>query len=248
MKTYDYPAPYGYDSDSLAARGSERANQIQALPHASPVRTTLEFGCGDGMVSAALEGIGIGAIDADISDHRFDDRAREAGVRFHHCDAAGIPAIPDGAVDCVFSYNAFEHVQDPEAVLNEMSRIVRPGGLIYLSFGPLYYSAFGEHAYRSIPIPYCQFLFQIETMNQFCRDRGLEEIDPHHVNRWSLQNYRELWDKFGSRLERVSYIENPSVHHIGLIRSYPSCFKNKSANALDFVVSDIKVIFKKKSS
>ena len=178
MKSYDYPAPYGYDSDSLAARGSKRANEIQALPHVSPVRTTLEFGCGDGMVSAALSAIGIRAIAADISDDRFDSRAREAGVHFHHCDAAGIAAIPDGAVDCVFSYNAFEHVQDPEAVLHEMSRIVRPGGLIFLSFGPLYYSAFGEHAYRSIPIPYCQFLFQIETMNQFCRDRGLDEIDP----------------------------------------------------------------------
>lgn len=61
----------------------------------------------------------------------------------------GVPAehsgLPDGSVDGVFSSSAFEHIPDIPAVLQEMHRILKPGGLLYSHFGPLWSTSYGHH-------------------------------------------------------------------------------------------------------
>ena len=48
-------------------------------------------------------------------------------------DASRLP-VADGSVDIVFSSNMWEHVPDPEAVADELLRVTRPGGLVFLSY------------------------------------------------------------------------------------------------------------------
>lgn len=48
-------------------------------------------------------------------------------------DAHRLP-VADGAVDVVFSSNLIEHVQDPTTVADEMVRVTRPGGVVFLSY------------------------------------------------------------------------------------------------------------------
>jgi len=42
--------------------------------------------------------------------------------------------LADGSVDVCFSSNVLEHVKDPAGFIDEMIRITRPGGLVYLSY------------------------------------------------------------------------------------------------------------------
>lgn len=55
---------------------------------------------------------------------------RDGGV------VATAEALPfaDRSVDVVFSSNLWEHVRDPERAADEMVRVVRPGGLVFLSY------------------------------------------------------------------------------------------------------------------
>jgi SAM-dependent methyltransferase len=53
--------------------------------------------------------------------------------------------FPTGAFDISFSSNVLEHVPGPEAFVDEMVRVVRPGGLVYLAFTN-WLSPFGGHA------------------------------------------------------------------------------------------------------
>jgi SAM-dependent methyltransferase len=53
--------------------------------------------------------------------------------------------LSDAAFDISFSSNVLEHVRDPEAFLDEMVRVVRPDGLVFLSFTN-WLSPFGGHA------------------------------------------------------------------------------------------------------
>ncbi len=52
--------------------------------------------------------------------------------------------VPDGAADLTFSSNVLEHVADVAGFLDEMVRITRPNGLLYVSF-TAWYSFWGGH-------------------------------------------------------------------------------------------------------
>ena len=52
--------------------------------------------------------------------------------------------LPDGVVDVAFSSNVLEHIPDPARFLDEMVRVTRPDGIIYLSF-TAWYSPWGGH-------------------------------------------------------------------------------------------------------
>ena len=50
----------------------------------------------------------------------------------------------DGVADLTFSSNVLEHVANPKALVTEMIRVTRPGGLLYVSF-TAWYSPWGGH-------------------------------------------------------------------------------------------------------
>jgi arabinofuranan 3-O-arabinosyltransferase len=52
--------------------------------------------------------------------------------------------VRSGAVDICYSSNVLEHVGDPEAMLDEMVRVTRPGGTTFVSFTP-WLSPWGGH-------------------------------------------------------------------------------------------------------
>ncbi|MDQ2754721.1 MAG: class I SAM-dependent methyltransferase [Actinomycetota bacterium] len=50
----------------------------------------------------------------------------------------------DGSADLTFSSNVLEHVADPRGVIDELARVTKPGGMVYLSFNA-WYSPNGGH-------------------------------------------------------------------------------------------------------
>jgi SAM-dependent methyltransferase len=244
QRKYARPPEYGYDAHAVEVRGTERAAQILRLPGAREAASFLELGCWDGMVSCCLSRKGKNVTAIDRTDAGFDARASREGVELLRMDAAALQ-FEDESFDFVVSYDAFEHFASPEKVLREAIRVVRKGGSIYLDYGPLYYSPYGEHAYRSITVPYCQFLFRKSLINDFATKKGLDLIDFSHVNGWSLESYRELWRTYSQVLRKVSYYEQLDLSGLGLIRAYPSCFKSKSDSFENFTVAYIRALFQK---
>jgi SAM-dependent methyltransferase len=55
----------------------------------------------------------------------------------HVCDLTSIP-VPDGTYDLVLCTQVMEHVPEPETVLREFHRVLKPGGKVFLS-APLFY-------------------------------------------------------------------------------------------------------------
>jgi len=244
QRKYPFPPEYGYDAKSYEDRGIERTQEILRLPGAREATSFLELGCADGMVSCVLCRKGKNATAIDNSAARFDERAFRGGVRILQMDAAQM-AFGDETFDFVFSYDAFEHFVEPERVLQEIIRVSRKGGHVYLNFGPLYMSPYGEHAYRSITVPYCQFLFPKSLINDFAYQEGLPLINFRHVNGWSLQNYRQLWNSYSHMLIKIRYHEHLDLSHLNLIRKYLSSFRSNSSCFDEFVVSSIEVLFEK---
>lgn len=70
------------------------------------------------------------------------DFGKVGGKRYaqidHVCDLTAIP-VPDASYDLVLCTQVLEHVPDPEAVLREFHRVLKPSGQAWLS-APLFYA------------------------------------------------------------------------------------------------------------
>ncbi|MEM8962490.1 MAG: class I SAM-dependent methyltransferase [Acidobacteriota bacterium] len=248
--TFEEPPPYGYDPEAVRRRGDIRARELMDL-HGGSIRPddrrSLELGCYDGMVSACLTERGFVAWTTDLSAKGFDPRLGPAGVKRVVTDGEALP-FPDGYFDLVFSYDVLEHLRDPEQVLREAARVLRPGGLIYFASGPLYPSPYGLHALRATPVPYCQFLFSEEVM------REVEVNGPGPfpwVNGWSIRDYRRLWKRLEDVLVLVRSREGLIWEFCDVIAKYPGCFRegiggHTGFNLEDLTTPSVKVLFRRR--
>src|SRR6266566_4385800 len=75
----------------------------------------------------------------------FARHAPSVQVRFMQGDLAGLSEFAADSIDVVGSDAVFEHVRDLPAVLREFKRVLRPGGILYATFGPLWYCWGGDH-------------------------------------------------------------------------------------------------------
>jgi ubiquinone/menaquinone biosynthesis C-methylase UbiE len=107
------------------------------LPHLHPGMRLLEIGCGTGAITrevahAVLPGHVIGL---DRSEVQLATAARLAAaqgftnMRFLQGDAHHLP-LPDAAFDAVYGRFVLEHVANPRQVIQELYRVVRPGGWV----------------------------------------------------------------------------------------------------------------------
>ncbi|WP_246004000.1 class I SAM-dependent methyltransferase [Nocardioides marmoriginsengisoli] len=94
--------------------------------------TVADFGGGPGFYSQAFRDAGATTvlIDADIDEIRLHGRRTPGSV----VGVAERAPLADGAVDLAFSSNLLEHVSDLGAVSDEIARVVRPGGVVVLSY------------------------------------------------------------------------------------------------------------------
>lgn len=105
-------------------------DSIDLLREHTPLagRTVLDVGAGPSEFARAFRSAGAHYVpidhDATVAS------VRDGGVVG---DALRLP-FADGSVDVVFSSNMWEHVPDPEAVADELLRVTRPGGVLFLSY------------------------------------------------------------------------------------------------------------------
>lgn len=241
------PGDYHYDRQSRIARGRDRAYTISMhlKKEWGSVERFLDLGSSNDMTCTALQKMGKQAVAVDIRIARFMDAATEARDNFVQMDAASL-GFADSSFDCIFSFNSFEHFPNPNEVLAEAIRVVRPGGYIYLNFGPLYWSEKGSHQFKTIHVPYHQCLFSQELLKAYAAEKRIELVDFFWMNEWRVTQYRQLWRQYASQLEQCHYYETLNGNHVDLIERYPSCFKSKVENFDNFLVASIEVLFRRR--
>jgi SAM-dependent methyltransferase len=93
----------------------------------------VEFGCGGGVVLQAAGKLAAEAIGFDIGEIPIAKaNSRPGKHRAVTADAAHVP-LSSNYADIVYSFEVLEHVWDPAAVIREMIRVAKPGGLVYFT-------------------------------------------------------------------------------------------------------------------
>ena len=107
------------------------------LPHLRRGMCVLDVGCGPGTITVGLAAavapgrvVGLDVQPRVLGQARAHAAAhRTANVAFQAGSATALP-FPDGAFDAVFAHTLLEHVREPLAVLREVRRVLRPGGVL----------------------------------------------------------------------------------------------------------------------
>jgi SAM-dependent methyltransferase len=146
-KPYLCLGPRGLPLESRRRWGSKYLNNM----HAS---TMLVQGTGTGwdVISwARLRPRQIIATDLFAFEDSWEEIAKycydhyKTTIAFHTAPIEDMAFLDKNSVDFIASDAVYEHCRNLPAVMQESFRILKPGGSIYASYGPLYFCAGGDH-------------------------------------------------------------------------------------------------------
>jgi SAM-dependent methyltransferase len=174
----------------------------------------LDVGCGRGnlVLHAARQGGLVTGIDPDGARITYASKmlAQEPPevqqrVKLRPCGIEDLP--PTETFELMFSKDAFEHIKDVPGVLREMRQRLAPEGRIYLGFGPLYRSPYGDHRWAEADLPWGHmYLPEKMLLGRIERRTGnkysaLSELE---LNQWRIGQFRNAFDRdCGLRIERI---------------------------------------------
>jgi hypothetical protein len=125
---------------------------------------------------------------------------------------------------------------------------IAPGGLVFLRFGPLYASAWGLHAYRTMPIPYAQFLFSEPFLAERLRVPGIrdlgrerEELQP--LNRWRLADFAALGT--GPDRELVGWRLREELDELRTVLRHPQAFRGRGLTFADLSTKTVQLVLRR---
>jgi len=104
----------------------------------------LDWGCGYGQVTRLLRERGIEVVPfdyrAELSEPTVEPLERFPEISAHYSpDPVALP-FEDASFDTVLSCGVLEHVEQPDASLDEIRRVLKPGGTFYVTNLPNRYS------------------------------------------------------------------------------------------------------------
>lgn len=119
-----------------------------------PGMKVLDVGCGTGNFSIKLAQQGCKVVGIDISDEMLDiarNKAEDLGldIQFYNMDVYQLQ-FEDGGFDGAFSMAAFEFIDKPRAALDEMMRVVKEKGQVFI--GTISGDSKWGELYKSEPI------------------------------------------------------------------------------------------------
>lgn len=98
-------------------------------------KRVLDFGCGSGYGTAMIACSALHATGVDVAEDAVDfATAHHASpnLAFQCVDPDGPLPFADGAFDTVLSFQVFEHVENEQRYLQEIARVLSPGGTLLL--------------------------------------------------------------------------------------------------------------------
>lgn len=192
----------------LAARWWDPDGESRPLHDLNPVRAiyvadrldlrgarVADVGCGGGLLSEALAKAGARVTGIDLGDkvieiarlHMHESRLETPNldIDYRVQSSADLAAAEPESFDAVCCMELIEHVPDPAALVGDLARMVKPGGVVVMSTLNRTPAAFGaailgaEYITRMLPRGthhYAQFLKPSE-LGRLMRHAGLEVDD-----------------------------------------------------------------------
>ncbi|ALG68688.1 glycosyltransferase [Beggiatoa leptomitoformis] len=183
-----------------------------------------------------------------------------------HGDIRALP-FEDASFDLIFNIAAFEHIHDFPTALREMTRLLKPNGMIYGYFGPLWSSAIGHHlwftynrhwmrftdpdSYAHILRPYEHLRFTKDELfdklakqwgEKFATEFVYQIYDNPHINRYTYADYLTFFQQSALVLRLCNNVGTTPIDadvKQQLIQQLPN------GQQIDFTCSTLEVLLQK---
>jgi SAM-dependent methyltransferase len=131
-------------------------------------KVVIDFGCGDGDDSVEVAQRGAKkVIGVDIRERALE-KARKTAAARGVADRCIFATQTDEKADVILSVDAFEHFDDPAAILKIMRKLVQDNGCVLAAFGPTWYHPFGGHLFS--PLPWAHLIFTEKSLIRWRSD------------------------------------------------------------------------------
>lgn len=233
--TYFYEGYYLKD-DEIEIPPFVQARLQDITAEFAPYRQTnklLDLGCGAGGLLKAARNHGWQAQGLDVSQHAAN-HVREMGFEVFEGELHDAQ-FPSGHFDVVTAAELLEHISEPRALLEEVARILRPGGLFWTTTP----HARGISArvlglkWRCIWPPEHLQLFSIRGLRALLRESGFRDIRVDTTG----GNPVEIWHALGRTKTAPKTVDQ---HFDRVLTSYQlneSLMKSRSRRALKSTVN-----------
>jgi len=193
----------------------------------------LDVGCGHGSLCVDIAARGASEVVGIDIEKRLIEFATENvslnypqfkdTINFEYCD---IDNLAKRNFDVIVAKDSFEHILNLKSQLTQMKNRLKPGGRMYIGFGPLYNSPYGDHGRTKVLLPWGHLIFPerflIKLVNKN-RDKKITNISELGLNKLSLAQYREIFYNSGLRVTyfRINVSRNLMSKLFSLIKRIP---------------------------
>ncbi len=201
------PVPPGRDAASRSDKARKRLIEVhQSIGLAG--QRVLEFGCGSGYeVWYLAHHFGATATGVDVAERRAWSVLADDRTRFVMADLATERPFAEASFDRIVSFSVFEHVAHPHAALAELYRVLRPGGLAFISAN-LHRGPMASHLYHDVYFPWPHLLFTDDVFREYFGRRGRKVDGASWVNRLSWVEYENHFLRVGFELLALRFSES----------------------------------------
>ena len=190
-------------------------------------KTVLDDCCGAGGKAVFLSDLGAKKVVGIDIGSSFIDQAKSYAKKMNNenCeflvgDAHSLPFEND-SFDLIFTFDSFEHVSNPELMLKEAYRVLKPGGKLFMSF-TVWRQKDGHHLTDAIRIPWAHLFFSEETLmkayktlvtpNRYIFRAGtIDSFKIKYVNHMSTKWSKKLIAESDFVVENLTYIPYPHI-------------------------------------
>lgn len=186
-------------SDPTSIRLRQAWSALEQIPDGSAV---LEVGSGAGQFIRAIKQLRpeVNCLGCDISIEAVEQaRAAHDGVVYARSEENRLP-YENASINAVLIFDVLEHVQNPDQFIEEIKRVLKPGGLFF-AFVP------------------CEgdWLSFWHFIRLFGIGKDLTRKYAGHINFFSRKSLRESLDKASFNLVRIRYSEHVLGQLLGVV-------------------------------
>jgi SAM-dependent methyltransferase len=217
-----------------------------------PGLTVLEFGAGTGWLSRMLTQLGCRAILTDVSPtalrmaaelyERLPPIGERPAPTFLVFDGYRID-LPDESVDRVVTFDAFHHVTNPDAILGEFARVLRPGGIAAFAEPGPHHSKTAQSQFEMRTYGVVENDVDIHAIWSAAQQHGFSEIKlagfnarPFHI---TLDAYEDLLASGETYLQWASWSRDfmKNVRNFYLFKAGNAPLDSRQADSVGAMIS-----------